>query len=65
MTNTKIWKVRGLKDKFTDEELVQMISNAYLKGDDYISSADMKSWLKIKDSIYQFYLNGGNNNETI
>lgn len=52
----RIWKVRGREEKFTDEELVDMIRQGLLRGNDYIATNDMKVWLKIEDSIYQFYL---------
>ena len=54
----KIWKIRGLEGKYTDEELITMIKNGELSGNDYISNSDMKTWMKIKDTIYQFYLGG-------
>ena len=63
MANNKIFKIRGQKEKVSEEELIKMITCAYLKGEDYITTSDMKNWLKIKDTIYQFYLNGGKEND--
>ena len=54
----KIWKIRGKDGKYTDEELINMIKNGVLCSEDYITNADMKTWIKIKDTIYQFYLGG-------
>lgn len=52
----KIWKIRGFEGKFSDEELIKMIKEGRLLASDYISTKDMKNWIKIEDSIYQFYL---------
>ena len=52
----KIWKIRGFEGKFADEELIKMIKEGRLLASDYISTKDMKNWIKIEDSIYQFYL---------
>lgn len=60
----KIWKVRGYKEKLTDEELISFIKSGDLSPDDYVATNDMKVWVQIKDSIYQFYI-GGNANETL
>lgn len=60
----KIWRIRGIEGKYTDAELILMIKKGELSGNDYISNSDMKTWMKIKDTIYQFYL-GGSNDEII
>ena len=52
----KIWKIKRLKGRFTDNQLIQMIIDGKLLNDDYIRTDDMKTWIKIEDSIYQFYL---------
>lgn len=52
----KIWKIRGFEGKFSDEELIKMIKEGRLLASDYISTKEMKNWIKIEDSIYQFYL---------
>ena len=54
----KLWKIRGYEGKFSDNELIEMIKNDKLFADDYISNNEMKTWMKIKDTIYQFYLGG-------
>lgn len=61
---TLIWKVRGRNDKYSDEELVEMIQQGSLKGTDYIATNEMKVWIQIKESIYQYYLKE-NINETL
>lgn len=52
----KIWRIRGKEGKFTDEELIKMIKEGQLSHDDYISTDDMKTYMKIEDTIYEFYL---------
>ena len=52
----KIWKIRGKEGKFTDEELINMIKEGQLSHDDYICADDMKAYMKIEDTIYEFYL---------
>lgn len=52
----KIWKVRNKNDKYTDEELVEAIKSGKISKDDYIATRDMKTYLQVKKSIYQFYL---------
>ncbi len=64
MGKNKIWKIKSYEGSFTDEEVVEMIKNGQLKGEDALSSRDMKKWVKIEDSIYQFYLED-KENETI
>lgn len=60
----KVWKIRGAKGKFSDEELIEFITNGTLNGDDFVTSNDMEKWIQIKESIYQYYL-GGNRHETL
>ncbi|MBQ2582419.1 MAG: hypothetical protein II577_00770 [Erysipelotrichaceae bacterium] len=64
MGKNKIWKIKGYEGTFTDEEVIERIRSGQLKGDDALSSRDMKKWVKLKDSIYQFYLED-EENETI
>ena len=52
----KIWRIRGVQEKFSDEELVMLIKQGSLNGDNYITTSEMKTWIKIQDSIYQYYL---------
>lgn len=60
----KIWKIKGYQGTFTDEEIITLIKTGKIKADDCLSSKDIKVWIQIKDSIYQYYLKG-DNNETI
>lgn len=55
---SKIWKIKDFEGKFSDEEIITLISNGKIKPDYYLTSKDMKKWIKVKDSIYQFYLKG-------
>lgn len=52
----QIWKIRGVNEKYSDEELVEMIKQGSLSGEDYITTSDMKEWIQVKESIYQYYM---------
>lgn len=54
----KIWKIQGFDKKLSDEELIEMIKNRSFLGDNKIKTNEMKKYLKIKDTIYNFYLRG-------
>ena len=56
MLNNKIWKISGIETKYSDEDIVEMIQDGRIKPDDRIATKDMKKWIKVKDSIYQFYI---------
>ena len=56
MNEAKIWKVKGKDRKLTDSELIEAIKSGEIKGDDAVSTRDMKIWVNIKDSVYQFYI---------
>ena len=56
INNEKVWKVKNHNDVYTDEEVINFIKEGKLKADDYLMSKDMKDWIKLEDSIYQFYL---------
>ncbi len=56
MEKNKIWKVRGKEERYTDEELIRAIKDGTVGPDEAVSTRDMKVWIKVKDSIYQFYL---------
>ena len=60
----QIWIIKGRNKKFSDNELVMMIKQGLLNGKDEIATMELKKWIKIEDSIYQFYLKG-DNHETI
>ena len=64
MLKNKIWKIKGFEGVFTDDEIVALISSGEIKGEYSLTSRDMKKWVKVKDSIYQFYLED-NKNETV
>lgn len=64
MLKNKIWKIKGFEGVFTDDEIVALISSGEIKGEYSLTSRDMKKWVKVKDSIYQFYLED-DKNETV
>ena len=55
--SAKVWKIKGYEGSFTDEQIVTLIRSDKLTGDDALSSKDIKGYIKIKDSIYEYYLN--------
>lgn len=59
----KIWTVKD-KTSLSDEELINAIKLGTVSGDDFIKSELLPDYIKVSDSIYQFYLKG-NENETI
>ena len=59
--NKNIWTIKGRKEKVSDELLIKMIKNGELTKDDYIKNRDLNRFVKIDDSIYEFYLKGDNN----
>ncbi len=59
--NKNIWTIKGRKEKVSDEALIEMIKNGELTKDDYIKNRDLNRFVKIDDSIYEFYLKGDNN----
>lgn len=52
----KLWKVLGKEKEYTDEELVALIREKKISGDDMIMTEGFKKWVKVADTIYQFYL---------
>ena len=60
--NNKIWRVKNSEELLTDRELIDLIIKKVLTGDNEIKCNEMKEYIKIKDSIYQFYLEGKNEN---
>lgn len=66
MINNKVWKIKGYEGSFSDEQVISLIKSGRLTGEDCLSSKDIKGFIKIADSIYEYYLNKGEaNNETI
>jgi len=56
MRKNKIWKIKGFEGSFTDEEIVKLIKSGEIKPDYSLTSREMKKWVKVKQSIYQYYL---------
>lgn len=63
--NNKLWIVRNNKQRYSDEELISLIKQGKLKANDYIATKEMKHFIQIKDSIYEYYLTGDDKNETL
>ncbi len=59
-----IWTIKGRKEKVSDEDLIEMIKNGELSGSDYIKTRELSRFVRVDDSIYEFYLKG-RNDETI
>ena len=64
MKKSKVWRVKGFEGSFSDKELIELIRNGELKPDYAITTREMKKWIRLKDSIYQYYLRS-EENETI
>ena len=58
MKKNKIWRIKGFEGTFSDEELIELIWSGELKPDYQITTREMKKWVKLKDSIYQYYMEG-------
>ena len=56
MKKNKIWRVKGFEGSFSDEELIELIRSGEMKPEYAITTREMKRWVKLKDSIYQYYL---------
>lgn len=52
----KIWKIRNRNERYSDEELIQALKDGKILKEDYIATKDMKTWLQVSKSIYQFYI---------
>lgn len=65
MLNNKVWKIKGYEGSFSDEQIISLIKSGRLTGEDALSSKDIKGYIKIKNSIYVYYLNKEEHNETI
>lgn len=61
MRKNKVWKIKGFEGQFSDEEVVTLIKRGELKPDYSLSTKEMKKWVKLKDSIYQYYLEDDEN----
>ncbi len=58
--NNKIWKIKDYEGTFTDEQIISLIKSGRLTGEDALSSKEIKDYVKIKNSIYEYYLKKGN-----
>ncbi len=58
MKKNKVWKIRGYEGAFTDDELIELIWSGEIKPDFEIKSREMKEWIKLKDSIYEYFMEG-------
>ena len=58
MKKNKIWRIKGFEGTFSDEELIELIWSGELKPEYQITTREMKKWVKLKDSIYQYYMEG-------
>lgn len=56
MANPKIWKIDKYDGAFSDDQIIALIKSGKLTGEDALSSKDIKEYIKIKDSIYAYYL---------
>ncbi len=54
----KIWRIKGFEGTFTDDELIELIWSGEVKPNYAITTREMKKWVKLKDSIYQYYMEG-------
>lgn len=55
----KIWYVRSSKRKggpFTEEELIRLIRQEIIDEEYEIWNPEMKSWMRLIDSVYSFYI---------
>ena len=64
MRKNKIWKVKGFEGVFTDEEIIKLIKSGEIKADYSLTTREMKKWVKVRQSIYQYYLKE-QNDETV
>ena len=56
MSNNKVWRIKGYEGIFTDEQIISLIKSGKLTGEDSLSCKEMKGYIKIKNSIYEYYL---------
>lgn len=59
MKNSKVWKIKNYEGSFTDEQIISLIKSGKLTGEDCLTSKDIKGYIKIADSIYEYYLKKG------
>ena len=52
----KIWRIQNMNVVYADDELINLIKSGKINGETRITNRDLKKWVKIKDTVYQFYL---------
>ena len=54
----KIWQIEGQPSEimYTDAELIAMIQNGQLDGETVLINASLNDKVKLKDTIYSYYL---------
>ncbi len=54
----KIWQIEGQPSEniYTDSELIAMIKNGQLDGEAILINASLNDKVKLKDTIYSYYL---------
>lgn len=62
---SKIWKIKGIDDLFSDEELIIMIKEGKISKNAAVATKDMKHHVKLGNSIYRFYFKETKKNETV
>lgn len=62
-TNNKIWKVQNDNNTYSDEELIELIKNGKINSDTRITNKDLKKWLKVEETLYNYYLREEENEE--
>ncbi|MBQ6478433.1 MAG: hypothetical protein IJI44_03600 [Erysipelotrichaceae bacterium] len=56
MNKNKIWKIKGFEGTFSDEDLIALIREGQVEPSFLLKNKDMKKWIALKDSIYQYYM---------
>lgn len=56
MISNKVWKIEKYEGTFSDQQIIDLIKSGKLTGEDALGSKDIKGYIKIKDSIYAYYL---------
>ena len=64
MNQAKIFKINNNDTLLTDEELIELIKTGKIAKETEVITKDMKHYIRLKDSIYQFYFKE-DENETI
>lgn len=62
----KIWRIKGLPEQmvFSDSELINKIIVGEFNGECVLINAGLKQEVKIKDTIYSYYIKDVNNEES-